>query len=296
MALEDLTGTNKYISNLNASWPVDDDWVDEGDNHIRGVKNVLKNTFPDTNGVVRWSASWARFPDGTQSVPGISWVNEVSSGFTRTGTSTFAASVGGQVAFTWNTQQVSILAPWTFHTFAQPIVHVGFSGAVADSLLASLRVDGDTQAAGLCLHTLGVASWVMAARPSDGNLWFSTNSATGPAGLGNYSATIRKDGQVLARSFTPIASVMADVQPLTGALAEVLKLRGVRFVDAETGRASMGVAVEDVERAFPQLVSGTGVQGAGKAVDVMALAAPLVEAIRELHARVAALEARVANA
>lgn len=44
MALEDLTGAAK-ISALVATNPTPDDWADEGDDHIRGIKNVLKNTI-----------------------------------------------------------------------------------------------------------------------------------------------------------------------------------------------------------------------------------------------------------
>ena len=51
MALEDLTGS-KYIDSLVATNPATGDNVSEGDDHIRGIKNVLKNTFPNVNGAV----------------------------------------------------------------------------------------------------------------------------------------------------------------------------------------------------------------------------------------------------
>jgi hypothetical protein len=52
MPLEDLTG-NKYISDLNEAWPDGSrDFLDAGDNHLRGVKNVLKRTFPYITGPV----------------------------------------------------------------------------------------------------------------------------------------------------------------------------------------------------------------------------------------------------
>jgi hypothetical protein len=51
MALEDLTGT-KYIDDLNSSNPAAGDNVSEGDDHIRGIKNVLKTTFPNLDGAV----------------------------------------------------------------------------------------------------------------------------------------------------------------------------------------------------------------------------------------------------
>ena len=47
MALEDLTGT-KYIDALNSANPVGaTDAKNQGDDHMRGIKNVLKNTFPN---------------------------------------------------------------------------------------------------------------------------------------------------------------------------------------------------------------------------------------------------------
>lgn len=52
MALEDLTGSSKFISNLVASNPAGPDDRREGDDHIRGVKNVLKNSFPAITGAV----------------------------------------------------------------------------------------------------------------------------------------------------------------------------------------------------------------------------------------------------
>ena len=51
MALEDLTGT-KYIDDLVATNPAAGDNVSEGDDHIRGIKNVLKTTFPNIDGAV----------------------------------------------------------------------------------------------------------------------------------------------------------------------------------------------------------------------------------------------------
>ena len=51
MPLEDLTG-NKYIDDLNETWPLGSDLPDAGDDHLRGIKNVLKKTFPNVTGPV----------------------------------------------------------------------------------------------------------------------------------------------------------------------------------------------------------------------------------------------------
>lgn len=52
MPLEDLVGSNKFINSLNASWPLGSDFPDAGDDHLRGTKNVLKNSFPNVTGPV----------------------------------------------------------------------------------------------------------------------------------------------------------------------------------------------------------------------------------------------------
>ena len=52
MALEDLTGS-KYIANLDKTNPdATADSVSQGDDHIRGIKNVLLNSFPNVTGPV----------------------------------------------------------------------------------------------------------------------------------------------------------------------------------------------------------------------------------------------------
>lgn len=57
MALEDLTGAGKFITALVPGNPVSTDDRREGDDHIRGIKNVLRNSFPNVDGQVVWSAA-----------------------------------------------------------------------------------------------------------------------------------------------------------------------------------------------------------------------------------------------
>lgn len=45
MALEDLVGPDKFLDALVREWPTGTDPKSEGDDHIRGVKNVILNTF-----------------------------------------------------------------------------------------------------------------------------------------------------------------------------------------------------------------------------------------------------------
>jgi len=63
MALEDLTGT-KYIDDLVATNPAAGDNVSEGDDHIRGIKNVLLTTFPGLDGAVNATDTELNLIDG----------------------------------------------------------------------------------------------------------------------------------------------------------------------------------------------------------------------------------------
>ena len=61
MALEDLTGSSKFITSLVPANPLSSDDRREGDDHIRGVKNVLRNTFPGLNSAVNLTNSSGPF-------------------------------------------------------------------------------------------------------------------------------------------------------------------------------------------------------------------------------------------
>ena len=103
-------------------------------------------------------------------------------------------------------------------------------------------------------------------------------------------------------STTSDARFKEQLAPLSGAPAAVAALRGVRYVWAADawragrtpGAAEVGLLAQDVERVEPSLVSRHAAAGGGEylAVDYQRLSALLVEAIKDLQARVAALEKR----
>jgi hypothetical protein len=66
MALEDLTGT-KYLDDLVATNPAAGDDVSESDDHIRGIKNVLKTTFPSIDGAITATDTELNYVDGVTS-------------------------------------------------------------------------------------------------------------------------------------------------------------------------------------------------------------------------------------
>ena len=79
-----------------------------------------------------------------------------------------------------------------------------------------------------------------------------------------------------------------DIQPLTNVLSKVTQLLGVNFTYKKNNEKSMGLIAQDVEKVFPELVRG---KEGEKRLNYMGLTGALIEAIKELEAKVAALEA-----
>lgn len=63
--LEDLTGSSKYISDFVVTNPTATDSKSEGDDHIRGIKNAIKNTFPNITGPVTATQTELNYTDIT---------------------------------------------------------------------------------------------------------------------------------------------------------------------------------------------------------------------------------------
>lgn len=79
---------------------------------------------------------------------------------------------------------------------------------------------------------------------------------------------------------TSDAALKHNVETYTGGLATIERLRGVRFDWRKSGKPSVGVIAQEVEKVLPSAVS-TNVHG-HKAVDYDQLIAPMIEAIKEL--------------
>lgn len=67
MALEALTGASVFIDDLVNTNPVSGDPKSEGDDHIRGIKNVLINTFANITGAITATQAELNILDGVTS-------------------------------------------------------------------------------------------------------------------------------------------------------------------------------------------------------------------------------------
>jgi|14_taG_2_1085336.scaffolds.fasta_scaffold44275_2 hypothetical protein len=78
------TETFNYIDSLNTANPTSTDNVSEGDDHIRGIKTTLKNTFPNLDGAVNATDTELNYVDGVTSAIQTQLDNKVSNA-THTG-------------------------------------------------------------------------------------------------------------------------------------------------------------------------------------------------------------------
>jgi len=118
-----------------------------------------------------------------------------------------------------------------------------------------------------------------------GDLTGEVNSATFDTVVGGVVVT----GVATATDFnaTSDTTVKDNIQVIEGALASIGGINGVTFTWKDTGKDSAGVTAQNLEEVLPNLVSN----GDLKSVNYNGLVGYLVQAVKELTARVEALEA-----
>ena len=83
-------------------------------------------------------------------------------------------------------------------------------------------------------------------------------------------------------------ALKSDIQPLTNTLEKIQQITGYKYNLINSISPSMGVIAQDVEKVFPELVHGS--EG-NKTLQYSGLIGVLVEAVKDLSSKVAALEA-----
>ena len=83
-------------------------------------------------------------------------------------------------------------------------------------------------------------------------------------------------------------ALKSNIQPLTNTLEKIQQITGYKYNLINSISPSMGVIAQDVEKVFPELVHGS--EGK-KSLQYSGLIGVLVEAVKDLSAKVAALEA-----
>ena len=98
-------------------------------------------------------------------------------------------------------------------------------------------------------------------------------------------------GTVTCTSLTETSDIALkeNIQPLSNVLDKVKQLTGYKYNFKDSEKPSMGVMAQDVEKVFPELVNG---EEGKKSLQYSGLVGALIEAVKELSAKVAVLESK----
>jgi len=325
MALENLVGADKFINALVVSNPTGGDDKREGDDHIRGLKNTLKNTFPNINAVV--TATPAQLNDvankvskagdtmtGALTAPGLNTprvgVQSVESDFAiitvknGAGDRVLEALYAGA-----GTAGVYGVAPGGVGFNSQGVGGLSFSVADVERMRINengwLTVGGVPDAAGHLLYQKG--AWTLTLRATGDQGLFVNMSPT--AANSSYLALFARGGVVtgsITQSGTTGVSynTSSDYRlkdnvsalPASGAFIDALRPRGWTW--RATGEHGAGFIAHELQAVSPSSVSGAkdATDDKGPVLQQVAYASPeiianIVAELQSLRARVAALEA-----
>jgi hypothetical protein len=109
------------------------------------------------------------------------------------------------------------------------------------------------------------------------------------------SGSVNFPGAVTAASFTPVSSIVhkTNVKTYENALETVKKLRGVSFNWKESGKPSVGLIAEEVDKVIPEVVAHNDKDATG--VNYDSLVGVLVEAVKEQQGLIQAQRETVAQ-
>src|SRR5262249_11803036 len=126
--------TGTYLPDLNASNPAHTDGINQGDAHIRLIKSVLKNTFPNftenalvaTQAAIDGAISFVggvlkAAVDGTITAPAWTFAYEATLGFDRKAANTLALTISGVDVWKISGAGVDIITPGALLAGGTPI-------------------------------------------------------------------------------------------------------------------------------------------------------------------------------
>jgi len=114
------------------------------------------------------------------------------------------------------------------------------------------------------------------------------NVGIGTTNPGSYKLYVNGNVAATAFYYTSDINLKTNVEPLSNSLEKILSLQGVSFNWKDSNEPSMGLIAQEVEKIFPEVVSGPEGE---KKIDYARLIAPLIEAIKEQQKEIKELKA-----
>jgi hypothetical protein len=119
----------------------------------------------------------------------------------------------------------------------------------------------------------------------------SSGNAVFQGWFGNSNTfRVNCDGALTCLSSTETSDIAlkTDIEPISNVLDKLQQITGYTYKFKINGHDSMGVIAQDVEKVFPELVGG---KEGSKTLQYSGLIGALIESVKELSAKVTALEA-----
>jgi hypothetical protein len=151
-----------------------------------------------------------------------------------------------------------------------------------------LNIPGTGGYNGMIFHNGGNGIFIQGTQPTAGNLYMSWSQGSGGTYVGNGASTY---GAIYASAFGVASDIRgkSDVRDLESSLEMVKQLRGIRFKSEHSGTEKIGVIAQEIEQHLPELVDEHLLPGENvpnKTVDYIGLIPLLIEAVKELSAKV----------
>ncbi len=174
------------------------------------------------------------------------------------------------------------------------IVDGGAISLPQDSQQLRIGADNDIQ----LYHESGVNKWKnqgstvfnMVDTGGDKQIECSNNGAVELYHNGSGKIITTSSGVTVTGSVTESSDIAlkTNIEPINNVLDKIQQITGYTYKFKDTGHDSIGVTAQDVEKVFPELVHGE--EGA-KSLQYSGLIGALIESVKELSTKVAALEA-----
>ena len=161
----------------------------------------------------------------------------------------------------------------------------GYGGAGGSGVLNLHRNDATNEGCEIKFHRASdnALQWTNDVYGSDSNAYMRWHRE------GSVLAQLSTGGVITCTSVTETSDVAlkTNIEPQTNVLDKINQLTGYKYDFTASDESSMGVIAQDVEKVFPELVRG---EEGSKSLQYSGLIGALIESVKELSAKVDALE------
>ena len=198
--------------------------------------------------------------------------------FSTAGTSRLVVDSNGKVG-------IATTSPGDYHTHASNLVVHG-TGDSGVTIASGTGSDGRIMFADGITGT-AESEGTIRYDHNDDSMYFSTSDEIVLKLDVSKNATF--EGTVTCTSLTETSDIAlkTNIEPITNVLDKINQITGYKYDFTKSNSPSIGVIAQDVEKVFPELVHG---EDGSKSLQYSGLIGALIESVKELSAKVAALE------